>query len=263
MEKSKLNSFVKRAVTAIIFAPLIVYVLYLGAPFVNLFFFMCGAAMAWEWANMVPNKKPVLYAVIYAYAAAVFSIFGILYLPLSAGVLLILAGLMFWKARGEEHCALLMLGLLYIAIGFGSLVAVYEIAGKFMLLWYVLVVWGVDIGGYLVGSTLKGPKLAPSISPNKTWSGLIGGMALSALVSVVYTEVVHFDYSGVMAVVAAVVALVAQIGDLIESKIKRFLGIKDSSNLIPGHGGVFDRVDGLLFAAPFFLSAMLIFFFML
>ena len=84
MEKSKLNSFVKRAVTAIIFAPLIVYVLYLGAPFVNLFFFMCGAAMAWEWANMVPNKKPVLYAVIYAYAAAVFSIFGILYLPLSA-----------------------------------------------------------------------------------------------------------------------------------------------------------------------------------
>lgn len=263
MEKSKLNSFAKRAVTAVIFAPLILYILYLGAPFVNLFFFMCGAAMAWEWANMVPNKKPVLYAVIYTYAAAVFSIFGILFLPLSAGVLLLLAGLVFWKARKEKHWALLMTGLLYVAIGFGSLVALYETAGVFMLLWYVLVVWGVDIGGYLVGTTVKGPKLAPAISPNKTWSGLIGGMALAAVVSVCYTEAVGFEYTGVMAAVAAVVALVAQVGDLIESKIKRFLGIKDSSNLIPGHGGVFDRVDGLLFAAPFFLTAVLVFFFML
>ena len=127
-----------------------------------------------------------------------------------------------------------------------------------MTLWFLFMIWSVDIGGYIIGSSLKGPKLAPSISPNKTWSGLIGGVVLACSVSFLYmlamqkifdlpmpmTEQLKFIQLGVF------IAVVAQIGDLIESAIKRYLGIKDSSNLIPGHGGIFDRIDGLIFAAP-------------
>ena len=113
----------------------------------------------------------------------------------------------------------------------------------------------MDIGGFIVGCNLKGPKLAPKISPNKTWSGLIGGIVLAMAVSYLYIYLVVRDDKGMhmfFVVLGGLIAAISQIGDLIESAIKRKLGIKDSSSLIPGHGGVFDRIDGLIFAAPFF-----------
>ena len=116
-------------------------------------------------------------------------------------------------------------------------------------------VWAMDVGGFIVGCNLKGPKLAPKISPNKTWSGLIGGIILAMAVSYLYIYLVIRDDTGMhtfFVILGGIVAAVSQIGDLIESAIKRKLGIKDSSSLIPGHGGVFDRIDGLIFAAPFF-----------
>lgn len=262
MEKSKLSAFMKRAITAAIIAPVSILILFLGAPFVNLFFFLCGALLAWEWASMVPNKKPVFYAVTYTYVVAVMAIFGVFLVEVSLACIVIASLLVWFKAKGEEHRKLLTLGVPYIALGFGSLSILYDVAGFAMFLWYVLVIWCMDVGGYLVGSTVKGPKLAPSISPKKTWSGLVGGMALAALVSTVYIYYFISDTVWVFALAAAVIAAVSQIGDLVESKIKRGLGIKDSSDLIPGHGGMFDRVDGLIFAAPFVLIAMLIFFYM-
>ena len=127
-----------------------------------------------------------------------------------------------------------------------------------MTLWFILMVWSVDIGGYAVGPIFKGPKLAPKISPNKTWSGLIGGVILAIAVSFIYMWFTGnlFDLPMPMktqlkfAQLGAAVAFIAQIGDLVESAIKRHLNIKDSSSLIPGHGGVFDRIDGLIFVAP-------------
>ena len=127
------------------------------------------------------------------------------------------------------------------------------------MLWFVLVVWGVDIGGYVVGTTVKGPKLAPSISPNKTWSGLLGAIVFAALISVAVASVFERSDYVTFALLGGVLAVVAQIGDLLESKVKRYLNIKDSSNLIPGHGGIFDRVDGLIFAAPFILAVFILF----
>ena len=127
-------------------------------------------------------------------------------------------------------------------------------------MWLLLVVWSVDIGGYAVGKTVKGPKLAPAISPNKTWSGLAGGMAFAAAVGGAFAYYVGWpDYNNYMAV-AALLAVVEQIGDLIESAIKRKVGVKDSSNLIPGHGGVFDRIDGLIFTAPVLLVCIVLYF---
>ena len=175
----------------------------------------------------------------------------------------------FIKAKEEQHRKLLTLGVPYISIGVGALYWIYYLFDTFgsipgekgsfvMTLWFMLMVWGVDIGGYIVGSSLKGPKLAPKISPNKTWSGLVGGVVLAVAVSFIYMFTVKNIFNLPMplseqlkfAQLGAMIAIVAQIGDLAESAIKRHLGVKDSSSLIPGHGGVFDRIDGLIFAAP-------------
>jgi phosphatidate cytidylyltransferase len=117
-----------------------------------------------------------------------------------------------------------------------------------LVIWLIAVVWATDTGAYLVGRKLGGPKLAPAISPGKTWSGLAGGVGAAALTGLVAAKL-HDDGRVVTLVAASMVlALVAQVGDLFESGLKRRFGAKDSSNLIPGHGGVLDRVDGILAA---------------
>ena len=120
--------------------------------------------------------------------------------------------------------------------------------GLYAMLFVFAVVWATDILAYFVGRALGGPKLAPSISPGKTWSGAIGGAVSAVTAGVV---LVHFLLPGtevIAACVALVLSVCSQSGDLFESFIKRKFGVKDSSRLIPGHGGVMDRVDGLIFA---------------
>ena len=140
-----------------------------------------------------------------------------------------------------------MMSLIYI--GYTNMEYSFE-----MVLWLMFVVWATDIGGYVFGKSLGGPKLLPKISPKKTWSGLLGGMLFACVVSYFFILTMrHFEvYLSMPFFVgsSAVLAVISQMGDLFESRIKRYLNIKDSSNLIPGHGGIFDRVDGLLFAAP-------------
>ena len=119
-------------------------------------------------------------------------------------------------------------------------------SGRETILWVLACIWATDIGAYFVGRTAGGAKLAPSISPGKTWSGLIGGMAWAAVASagVGYAfglgETVHLALAG------AALAIVGQAGDLLESAAKRRAGVKDSGRLIPGHGGLLDRIDGLM-----------------
>ncbi|MDO3435832.1 phosphatidate cytidylyltransferase [Rhizobium sp. CBN3] len=130
--------------------------------------------------------------------------------------------------------------------------------GLYAMLFVFAVVWATDILAYFVGRALRGPKLAPSISPGKTWSGAIGG-AVSAVAAGVLLA--HFLLPGtevVAAGVALILSVCSQSGDLFESFIKRKFGVKDSSRLIPGHGGVMDRVDGLIFAcfAAFLLATL-------
>ena len=119
----------------------------------------------------------------------------------------------------------------------------------------LFVVWATDTGGYVIGKSIGGPKLCPKISPKKTWSGLLGAIAFSALTTYIFVITMNHYYGSQLPMKFLVLssvglAIVSQVGDLFESKIKRYLEIKDSGNLIPGHGGIFDRVDGLLFAAP-------------
>jgi len=120
--------------------------------------------------------------------------------------------------------------------------------GRETVIWVLACVWATDIGAYFVGSWAGGAKLAPSISPSKTWSGLVGGMCGSAVVSAACGLVFDAGETLMLALVGVAIAVVAQAGDLLESAAKRKAGVKDSGSLIPGHGGVLDRIDGLMAA---------------
>ncbi len=123
-----------------------------------------------------------------------------------------------------------------------------EVVGVLTVLWLMVVVWACDSCAYFAGRAIGGPKLLPSVSPKKTWAGLIGGILAAAIVGAVMAAWTALADPLVLAGVSAVIAAFSQVGDLAESAFKRHFGVKDSGRSIPGHGGVFDRVDGLLFA---------------
>jgi len=127
--------------------------------------------------------------------------------------------------------------------------------GRETIIWILACVWATDIGAYFIGSLAGGAKLAPSISPSKTWSGLVGGMCASAVVSAAAGLLFQAGDTIALALTGLAIAVVAQAGDLIESAAKRRAGVKDSGAIIPGHGGVLDRIDGLI-AALVFIAAL-------
>jgi phosphatidate cytidylyltransferase len=146
-------------------------------------------------------------------------------------------------------------GLLYLGLAAIALLWLREWGGFLLVLWLLVVIWGSDTGAYLVGSRVGGPKLAPRLSPNKTWSGLVGGCVAAGALSALYARIVGgeaaaFGYPFAQFLVGFVLAGLSQVGDIGESTIKRRFNVKDSGNIIPGHGGVLDRVDSLIFTAP-------------
>lgn len=153
-----------------------------------------------------------------------------------------------WRWRGVAYIAIVASSFLWLR---NLDLAIDGYAGVWIVLWMMTVVWATDIAAYFTGRNLGGPKLAPSISPNKTWSGLIGGVTAAALIGMVFGIITGMPSIGTLFWMSAVTAIVSQGGDLLESHIKRLCGVKDSGDLIPGHGGILDRVDGFVTAAPF------------
>ena len=143
-------------------------------------------------------------------------------------------------------------GLAYIALAGAALLWLRRdpIAGRADVLFLLLVVWAGDIGAYLIGRWIGGPRLAPRISPGKTWSGAAGGLLAAVAAGLLAAHVLSDAATWRAVAVAAVLSVVAQAGDLLESFVKRRLQVKDSGQLIPGHGGLFDRLDSMLAAAP-------------
>jgi phosphatidate cytidylyltransferase len=150
----------------------------------------------------------------------------------------------------------------WTAIGFGYaaaaqlasvLVRLDQFWGFVALILILLVVWVTDIGGYFAGRGIGGPKLWPRVSPNKTWAGAVGGFAASLVVAAGFA-VFGLGRTGPLLVLGAALSIVSQLGDLFESAVKRRFGVKDSSQIIPGHGGLLDRLDG--FVAAVVLAAI-------
>lgn len=150
------------------------------------------------------------------------------------------------------------LGVVYVTGTCLSLLLLRDenLGGSLPLLLYLLaVVWATDTGAYFAGKQIGGPKLAPRLSPSKTWAGLGGGVLSAAAIGGLLAFFFHFPPTALYGVlIGGLLAIVAQAGDLFESWMKRQAGIKDSSGLIPGHGGILDRVDGLTFTAPLLLA---------
>ncbi len=157
-----------------------------------------------------------------------------------------------WQVAGFLYALVPSLALLWIRERF-------QVDGRAMglelLLWVFVTTWSVDIGAYFAGRTIGGPKLAPAISPNKTWAGLIGGMLAAALFGGLWAYLLELP--SILVLLAAPFAAAAQGGDLFESWLKRRAGVKDSGNWLPGHGGALDRLDGLVVVATLTAAAMM------
>ena len=153
-----------------------------------------------------------------------------------------------WIRMTRRRPAARVAGLVYVI---GAVLALLWLRhqpdyGRETVVWVVACVWATDIGGYFVGRSVGGAKLAPSISPGKTWAGLVGGMAFAAVASALAGLIFGLGDTWSLALFGAIFGAVGQAGDLLESHAKRQAGVKDSGRLIPGHGGILDRVDGLM-----------------
>jgi len=187
--------------------------------------------------------------ILFAIAGAALWFGGIAFglLLLVGGALVLVEWFQLVKAMtlgGAARTALHILGPILVLGAVAGLWFIRDRLGMTAALWVFGMVWATDIGAYFAGRAFGGTRLAPSISPSKTWSGLIGGMIAALIASATIGD--RADIVGVPLWIGLFMGLLAQLGDLGESWMKRRAGVKDSGKLIPGHGGVFDRVDGLL-----------------
>jgi len=243
--------------SALVLAPLVLFLVYAGPPYFTVLVLVTALAMSSEWVRLcMPGRVavPMIGVGLTAGLAVVLAGVGQFGWALAAvvggaGAVLTLLfalgrrGMAVWMAAGAVYVALPCVALVWLR---GS-----DVPGRDAMFWLLAVVWGMDIGAYAVGRTFGGPKLAPRISPKKTWSGLIGGTICSALAATAVAMALDAAMGDtvVLAAGAAVLGVLSQGGDLLESAIKRHFGAKDAGQLIPGHGGVLDRVDGLVVAA--------------
>jgi phosphatidate cytidylyltransferase len=207
--------------------------------------------LSWEWSRLVHGPGADIVLAVHlaaAFAAAVLAAVGYVGLGLLAlfigailTVVLSLGHNSVYGAIGVFYAGLPAVAMIWLRsdVAFGLLAVVFLIT----------VIIAADTGAFLSGRLLGGPKLWPRISPNKTWAGLIGALAASAVVGACFWFVVPGVSPLRLAATAAALGFISQIGDLAESALKRHFGVKDSSHLIPGHGGIMDRMDGLVAAA--------------
>jgi phosphatidate cytidylyltransferase len=205
--------------------------------------------MAWEWARLVGALKTAVDSLFFAGTAVATVMLAGLVAPWSGIALLAGAiGLRIATRHRDDLPLWTYGGMAWVVLPPVGIVWLRSFAdGLTLCLWVAALVWSVDIAAFAVGRTLGGPKLAPRISPNKTWSGLIGGVAAATLVGLLTGLIIGAPGLWArLALISGALAIVEQIGDIAESYAKRQFGVKDSGGLIPGHGGVLDRLDGML-----------------
>lgn len=247
----------QRVLSACILLPLPILALYFKSPWFEMLCAVILTIMGWEWEKLILKRFSVLGMLI-----AVTGICGVFLLDIDAVVAWVLPAVMtvvlYITARKQklEHEKLFAFGVAYSAYPMIALAYMLQNYGFISTIWLIGTVWAMDTGAYLFGKTIGGPKMCPVISPKKTWAGLFGGMLTAAAWGAGCAKFGNVAAYEQVMIVSAILGAVSQGGDLFESWIKRYLGVKDSSNLIPGHGGIFDRMDALLAVAPIVVIIM-------
>jgi phosphatidate cytidylyltransferase len=246
-----------RIASALIMAPIAVAAVYGGDFWLAALACVVGTVGMYEWNNMAGVRTRTLTAanvLIFLVSLTAYQLQegAISLVIIVAGA--VLCGLISLAQHGRFIWA--VWGQLYIGLAILSIVWMQDIYGWEAVIWLLFIIWAMDIGAYFAGSLIGGPKLAPRASPNKTWAGLIGGATTACLVS--WLAGGYLDVAGEQVLIVAGIglALWSQLGDIIESLVKRHFGVKDSGAIIPGHGGVLDRIDSLLFTLPVLVGVL-------
>lgn len=219
LDTSRLSSksLIKRSLSAAILIPLSLGLVYLGGLYFSIFLFVLAAGVFYEWLSVA--------------------------------------------AKTSEPLKHKIFGAVYLFIGFLSFYLIRENYGFMTSILLMVLIWSSDIGAYFTGKFTGGPKFLESVSPNKTWAGFVGAMVFPALIVILFYVFLHppmgernlvldVIFSGVA---GGIIGALGQMGDLLVSVLKRRAKVKDTGNLIPGHGGILDRMDSLLLAGPFYL----------
>ncbi|MDX1711689.1 MAG: phosphatidate cytidylyltransferase [Rhodovibrionaceae bacterium] len=249
------DSLVMRVISALVLAPVVIAAVYSGGLSFLALVLLAVGLMAWEWSRLVLGVFDLRGVVFVASALAAVLLFAVGWMASAAVPLVIGLGHGFLVVRAEQPGvrSWLLGGLVYLTAAGAALLWLRHRPDDGLVLagWLIAVVWATDIGAYVSGRIIGGPRLAPAVSPKKTWAGLAGGMLLAFAVGWISPAVAPMmgATDWMLALASAGVAAVAQGGDLLASLLKRSFGAKDASRLIPGHGGVLDRADGLLSAA--------------
>ncbi|MEX0365705.1 MAG: phosphatidate cytidylyltransferase [Ruegeria sp.] len=255
MSEGRWSDLAARMLSAVVLIAIGAVEVWLGGLWFETFIAIACALMIWELVRMIdPALRGVAVQLGLVTGCAVllsFHVPPVFRLPILVAPALVGAG------QVSRHRVLYGVFALWIAAAGLGFIAIRETMGFGWMLWLISVVVATDVAGYFAGKAIGGPKFWPRISPKKTWAGTAGGWVAAALVGTAFAIQAGF---GVPFVVVSVLASMAsQAGDIAESAVKRKLGVKDSSNLIPGHGGFLDRFDGMMGAAVFVLIAGLIY----
>ena len=268
--KSGLSNLQIRLISAAVLLPGVTAAIIFGHPSFTLLIALFGGAAAWEWARIAANVKiagqvvpvptpPVSRWGWRAGIAVLATVLAVLIAGFEGAakqaiflIAIFLAATAASGLVGQRRLAgWNFVGILYVAVPSVALVLIRNDPdwGRATLLWIISLVVAADTGGYVAGRAIGGPKLAPRISPNKTWAGLGGAVVGAVVVGLLTAFIVNHTNVWVLVLLSAVLGVIEQAGDLVESAFKRHFGVKDASHIIPGHGGVLDRVDGLLAVA--------------
>ena len=208
------SNLILRVISSAVLAPIAIVVAWVGGATFVVFWTVAASVVLWEWSALVKNS--------------------------SRGRTRNLGWFAGWMVAGLIYAGALLLGPISLrrdpALGFEAILFLFAI------------VWTTDVVAYFAGRTLGGPKLWPALSPKKTWSGALGGTLGGVAAGLVVVKVMGLVIAPMLVIVAVGLSILAQAGDLLESSIKRRFGAKDASQLIPGHGGLMDRLDGFLTA---------------
>lgn len=262
----KMNNFLLRTLSAVFLIPIVLWVFY-GGGFLYFVFLILTAYLACQEYSHMCGRWPMGVDTMCAITTVALSTTAFYMLHITMGAVMLVIGsyltytLVKLRASSEKHLKhvipsyinrplLMGVGTLYMGMSFSSLAYLHKYdPANFTVIWMLGCVVCSDISAYIFGNLLKGAKLAPSISPGKTWSGFLSAIVMTFVVSYVAASLFNLPHILDISLLGAVLSIVAHVGDLLESALKRHVKIKDSGTIIPGHGGVLDRIDALMLVA--------------